>query len=191
MASTQSPRPPATIRRPRHGLAEELRPVVLSNVYRYLGGRPAEEREDAAQDVFVKILRNLHRYDQQRASMTTWVACITRNHCLDVFRARRHAMTSLDAASPDDEFHNEPPASPQQDPLRCAQQTEFRTAFLEAASELPPTQREVIVLRHVDGLSCEMIARRLALRPATVKSRLHRAKRLMRERLRGWQVPED
>ena len=80
------------------GAFEEIYYTYKDDVYtacmRMLG--TAQEAEDAAQDVFIRLLRVLPRYDHTRASFRTWMLTITTNYCYDQLRKRRGQDVSMD-----------------------------------------------------------------------------------------------
>lgn len=153
---------------------------------RLLGSRTYAE--EAAQEVFVKVYRNLARF-RGDSKFTTWLYRITLNHCRNVqaYRARRHEKRhdSLDARS-----DNEDGPGPKRElPAGAASAEEEllkgeRLAFLrEEMARLDPIWREILLLRDVEGMSYDEIGAALELAAGTVKSRIHRARGELRKRL--------
>ncbi len=145
--------------------------------------------QEAAQEVFVKVFRNLHRF-RGESKFTTWLYRVTLNHCRNVqaYRARRHEKRhdSLDATSEDDEGN--PRRKELADDGPDAEEdllTSERLVLLRAElARLDPIWREILLLRDVEGLSYDEIGQALELSPGTVKSRIHRARAQLKERLR-------
>jgi RNA polymerase sigma-70 factor (ECF subfamily) len=138
-------------------------------------GVPRQEIEDVASEVFYKVYRSLRRYEPSHA-LSTWLYRITVNAALDHRRSRRH-----DARS------EEIPASladtgPSQAEL--AGQAERAATLQEALGRLPDHYRAPLVMTHVEGLSLDEVARILDLPEGTVKSRLFRARAMLKEIIR-------
>jgi len=135
----------------------------------YLGNR--EEAEDAVQEVFYKVLRATDVPDNFRA----WVYRITRNHCINVLRARaRHGdRPGLLPAS-------RLAASATGNLTRAVKQ-ELQARIVHLLAALPPAQREVVCLRHGEELSRAEIAFVLDIPESTVKSRLFQGLKKLRE----------
>jgi RNA polymerase sigma-70 factor (ECF subfamily) len=136
-------------------LLERVLPLVMS-ISRRLGGPAAE---DAAQDTLLNIFRNLQDLRRPEA-LASWVATIARREAL------RHTCARTTEPLPD-----ELPTTQPDDPLRLH----------EALAALTFGQREVLLLRDLNGLSEAETAALLALPRGTVKSRLHRARKALRE----------
>ena len=144
--------------------------------------------EEAAQEVFVKVYRHLDKF-RGDSKFTTWLYRVALNHCRNVqaYRARRHEKRhdSLDAEIEGEdgstrrkELADEGP-SPEEN-LLTAQRLQIMT---EELAQLDPIWKEILLLRDVEGLSYEEIGESLDLAPGTVKSRIHRARGELKERL--------
>lgn len=141
--------------------------------------------EDLAQEVFLKVYKSLHKYDQKR-SFSAWLFTIANNHCIDYLRKRRLQAVSLDVplfpASdgkdvkleiPDEEF------APEAVYQRTAEQEEL----LEAIDSLPEEYSLIIKLRHLKGYSYEEIGQLLNIPLGTIKSRIYRARHELKKLL--------
>jgi RNA polymerase sigma-70 factor (ECF subfamily) len=140
--------------------------------------RDDAEAEDVVQEAYVRALTRLGAF-RGEARFSTWLTRIALNEALG--RARRRQRSSglalPDAGGGVIVFPGSPPA-PTADAELGRKQV---GALLEAAVDaLPEAFRIVFVLREVEGMSTEDTAAQLGLNPATVKTRLHRARRLMR-----------
>ncbi len=159
---------------------------VFNMAYRILGNR--EDALDTAQEIFITVFKTLHRFEE-RARFSTWLYRVTVNRCRDELRrraTRKHARPrSLDAARAADEENGgraDPPArGPSPPELAIAGEASAR--IQEAIDGLPDDTREVMVLRDMEDCSYEEIADILAIPVGTVRSRLHRARSLMRDAL--------
>jgi RNA polymerase sigma factor (sigma-70 family) len=137
-----------------------------------------QERADLAQEVWIRVYRNLHRL-QEPAKFRGWLSRIATNLFYDELRKRKRAnpLLSLDAPRyiEDGEMSWELPddaPSPSDD---LATQ-EFYEHLRTAISQLPETFRTTIVLREIEGLPYEEIAEMTGVSLGTVKSRIARAR---------------
>jgi RNA polymerase sigma-70 factor (ECF subfamily) len=147
--------------------------AIFNQAYRMLDD--AHEAEDAVQEVFLRAYRRLDSYDPERR-LVTWLLSIGSNYCIDRLRRRRGAWLDLDDAAA-----WLPSGEP--GPEASALRDERRAAVQRALQRLPDTYRGVTVLRYWHDLSYTEIAEALDLTEATVKTRLHRARKLMAEAL--------
>ncbi len=147
----------------------------------------AEEARDVAQEVFLQVYRQLGRFEG-RSALRTWIYRITVNQCHNRrrFWHRRHRDRGegLEAASAAATARGG--ASPYDEARRSERARRVQGALLDLSFE----HRSVLVLREIEGLTCEEIAETLGIPAGTVKSRLSRARDAMRLRLRGL-VEED
>jgi RNA polymerase sigma-70 factor (ECF subfamily) len=145
-------------------------------------GHP-EDGRDVAQETLLAMARSIGSF-RGDAELTTWLYTIARRACTKVRRRRRTGggrEESLDAL---DERERDALASSGRDPERALETREL-TAVLDAAlAALPAAQREVLVLRDIEGLTAAETAKVLGLGVAAVKSRLHRARRAVQVRMR-------
>ncbi|MBQ3492032.1 MAG: sigma-70 family RNA polymerase sigma factor [Oscillospiraceae bacterium] len=154
---------------------------IYNLALRYLGNR--EDAMDASQEVFLRVFRFLPGF-QEESGFSTWIYRIGVNVCKDML-AKRTRRNELPLEIPDDEedYRTAEVADSRYDPEAIAQQADLRKALADAIGDLPQQQREMIVLRDIQGLSYEEIAKVLALESGTVKSRLSRARENLRKKL--------
>jgi RNA polymerase sigma-70 factor (ECF subfamily) len=140
------------------------------SVYGYVGSivRDPHDAEDVTQQVFAKLLVNLSKYQEREAPFLSWILAVARNVALDHIRRRR--------AIPCAEVRDAECAAADCDPL---------TAFSvkDALAALPAEQREVVLLRHVVGLSPPEIAARLGRSESSVHGLHHRGRNAVRTTL--------
>lgn len=117
----------------------------------------------------MKVLRNLHRYDQNR-TFSTWVFGIARNTCIDEHRRRKRRAYD----EPRDVVDVRP------SPLQEVSRAQRANTLMAALEHLPPMYREVLVLYHFEHLKYVEIAEVLALPLGTVMNRIFRARRKLR-----------
>jgi RNA polymerase sigma-70 factor (ECF subfamily) len=151
-----------------------------AKVLRVLGflGVPAQDREDVAQDVFVRVFRHLAGY-RPRQAFGAWLYRVTVNAAHD-YRTRR-GRKSAGESDWHDELESAPDSRP--DPMESASQAELRRALEEAMQTLSERERSVFVLRELEGLESSEVARSLGISTITVRRHLFRARRRLRAAL--------
>lgn len=159
---------------------------IISLAYRMLGNY--DEAVELAQEAFFRMWRGLPCF-REEAAFRTWAYQITLN--LARHRRRWHARhrtartVSLDAPAGAEE--DDPPASsvpdPAPGPREEAGRSEIQEAVRRAVAQLPVPLRTVTVLRDIQGLPYEQIAEISEERIGTIKSRLHRARAILKTRL--------
>lgn len=153
--------------------------------------RNQEDAEDAQQEALLKAHRNLDQF-QGRARFTTWISRIAINEALMCLRKRRSVIhVPLEDALPEDEATpvNFELHSNIQDPETAYSQKELRTMLTHAIAELRPLHREVFLLRAVECLSVVETAKALQVSVSTVKTRMRRARRELKEILQNASKP--
>jgi RNA polymerase sigma-70 factor (ECF subfamily) len=136
--------------------------------------RNHEESLDAVQEAFIKVYKARATWEP-RANPFTWAYRIVANHCIDMLRKRRGNTFSLDDGGDDENRSREFVDHDAVDPLRAQVQREEGERVRLAILKLPNRQREVLILRHYEGLSLQEIAESQDCALGTVKSSLHRA----------------
>lgn len=147
--------------------------------------RDDSEAEDVVQASYVSAFTHLDGF-RGEAAFSTWLTRIVVNEAGGRLRRRRPAadLDELDsAAAPSADIIQFPFISAQLDPETEVSRQEIRALLEIAIDTLPEPFRIVFVLRDVEGLTVEEAAAHLALRPETVKTRLHRARRRLRAAL--------
>ncbi len=178
------------IRRVRAGEADAFGVLVDrygARIARLVRGfvRNEEDARDVAQDAFLKAFARLHRFDG-RSSFYTWLYRIAANTAMDhnkKVRRRPPALRLEPAGGEEGDRAAADPPAPGPSPVEGAARSELRRRIDEALDTLPDAYREVIVLRELEGLSYEDIARALRVSRGTVESRLFRAREALRGRL--------
>jgi len=142
-----------------------------------------EDALDLSQEVFLKCWRALPNW-RGDCKFSTWLYRICINTGLDFLR--RQDMAYVESTSEEDEdgeVSEIADTSPQSSPEKTLEQTETARSIRKAIDSLPAEQREVILLRDMEGYSYEQIAEMLSVEIGTVKSRLNRARGRLRETL--------
>ncbi len=161
-------------------LVERYKNLVYSVLLRMVKDR--EEVNDLAQDVFIKLYRNIDKYDPQ-FRFSTWVIRICTNHVIDC-RRKKHLE-----CLPIEDFHMEPDQS--DTPEEIALDGERKAIIKETLDDLPEMYRLPVVLYHQNGLSYQEISERINEPMSKVKNRIFRARKMLKEKLMSRHVFES
>jgi RNA polymerase sigma-70 factor (ECF subfamily) len=164
----------------RRGDAAAFETLVASAQHRIYGLalrmlRNRAEAEEVAQDVFLRVHRSIAEF-RGEAKLSTWLYGITSRLCLNrLARADRRGRGAPDELAD--------VADAGVDPMGSLESAELTRALEVAIGELPEERRIVVVLRDVQGLAYEEIAAALGIELGTVRSRLHRARMELKDKL--------
>jgi RNA polymerase sigma-70 factor, ECF subfamily len=152
---------------------ERHRGLVFRFAYRLSQSR--EVAEEITHDCFLSLIKEPQRFktQEQRASLRTYLCAAARNLAFKRLR-RAGAETAIDDLS------EQLAATASQEPLRLLLDAEVSEAVRKAINELPPLQREALILFEYEELSLAEIAEVAGADVGTVKSRLHRARQRLR-----------
>jgi len=174
-------------------LAELYGPRIHQLALRHMKNR--EDAEEVTQDVLMKVYRKIGAFRGDSA-LSSWIYRITFNTAMSRLRAHRGeraAEQERDRALAAFESSDEGPARTSADPADWSQMPdeellrfELRRAVEAAVRELPEIYREPVILRDFQGLTTEEASTRLKVKDQTLKSRLHRGRLLLRERLQAF-----
>jgi len=145
----------------------------------------AEIAEEVTQDVFVVVMNAGARYDQERGSVAAFLYGIARNFVLRALERERPYVTVLDDPTADYAGRLARESAPEQDIFGELAHSERIETLRKAVLALPPAYREVLVLYFLEDLSIGEIAKVVGCSEGTVKSRIHYAKRAVKQILRG------
>ena len=166
---------------------EELVQLYQNKVYAlcvHLAGNHADA-QDLAQEAMIRAYKSLGSF-RNEADFGTWVHRITVNIWLNLRRKNsKRVIVSLDDPYVNDsgsEMRREV-TDTEGDPLRELEDKEFRALVRSALGDLSEKHKAVLVLREIEGYSYEEVARMLGCSLGTVKSRLSRARAMMRRRM--------
>ena len=155
-------------------LYERHRDGIFRFGYRLVGS--VEVAEDITHDCFLSLIRNPVGFNPQRAALRTYLYAAARNLAMKYFRSQGRETNIEDVND-----YREIAAN--QQPLRQLLDDELVAKVKEAVADLPPLQRESLVLFEYEGLSLLQIAEIVGTDVGTVKSRLHRARGRLRNSL--------
>jgi RNA polymerase sigma-70 factor (ECF subfamily) len=150
---------------------------ITSYVFRMLGDY--ESALDVTQEVFIKVYNSLGKYSSDY-KFSTWLYRIAHNAAIDHMRRNSMNAMSLEAENHDGSYQIQLESgrpSPEQDHER----TEWRNEIDSVVKCLPPSYKDLILLRHSRDLSYDEIAEVTGLPLGTVKNRLFRAREMMRQ----------
>ncbi len=143
---------------------------VFNIAYKFVGKH--DEAEDLTQDVFLKIFKSLNTFDR-RANFQTWLISVSRNLCIDHYRAVRKERETINRDVDPADFA---PAAPDARADTQLEQRDRVKLLRQALDKLAPTLRTAVMLRDIQELTYQEIADRLRLPEGTVKSRINRGR---------------
>lgn len=153
---------------------------IFNIALRMTGNR--EDASDIAQEVCIKIYKSINSF-KENSSFSTWVYRITSNVCIDEMRKRKNVI-SLTGTGRNDEDYELPVEDKGRLPDQIVEDRENMDMLKKCIQELAPEYRIIIILRDIQGYSYEEISRILDLNMGTVKSRLNRARNLLKDKLK-------
>lgn len=136
--------------------------------------------EDMCQEVFIKAYRRINQYSG-KGSLHGWLLSITMNQCRAWMRKSAWKRLLFQASPQTDVSRAHKGRIPNQHPENCPEQKLLEHAFLDQLQQLPYRYREVIILHYYHDMSVEEIGRSLHEKEGTVKSKLHRGRKLLRD----------
>jgi RNA polymerase sigma-70 factor (ECF subfamily) len=148
-------------------LVEAYQRPVYNLCYRMMGD--SDEAEDASQETFLRVYKNIKHYDAKRP-FTTWLLSIAAHHCIDQLRKRRMVVISMDTTP----YLDPPDGLPGPETSFYLMEDQKRVQAL--LKTLNPHDRAAVIMYYWYDFSYEEIAKSLSLTPSAVKSRLHRAR---------------
>ncbi len=157
---------------------------IINFTYRMLGNR--EEAQDLAQEVFVSVFKNIDNF-RGESSLATWIYRIATNHCKNrkKYLGRRYCEQSINTENNNTENSSKEPQISVEvsrpDDLLEGFETEQK--IQQAIAELDEEQRAILVLRDIQSIPYEDISEITGLPLGTVKSRLHRARMILKDKL--------
>jgi RNA polymerase sigma-70 factor (ECF subfamily) len=168
-------------------LVEKHQAAVIGTVAKMMGS--ANDAEDLAQQVFVRVWKSAHRYEP-KAKFTTWLFTITRNLVFNESR-RRYRKSEVSMEAHEEAFHVTTQDTSAVRPDEATLQQELVEAIDDAIQKLPEKQRLAVILRRYEDMPYEEIGKVLKLSLPAVKSLLFRARADLRKHLQTYLDPED
>ena len=175
------------VRRARERDEAAIRSILQSNnrrLYRLARGilRNDSEAEDVVQETYVRAFTHLQDF-RGDSSLATWLGRIAINEALGRLRRQRPNVewTSLPPGTLEAQIIQFPLSAASEDPEKSMAQREIQHVVEHAIDDLPEAFRIVFVTRVIEGMNVEETAEILGLKPETVKTRLHRARTMLRD----------
>jgi RNA polymerase sigma-70 factor (ECF subfamily) len=131
--------------------------------------RNPHDAEDITQNVFAKLMRAIQKYEERNVPFAAWIIRVARNAALDHLRSKR--QIPVDEVWISEDGHEQT-------------SLEYTDALKAALADLPESQRQVLVLRHIGGLSPTEIAERLGKSEASIQGLHHRGRAALKVSLR-------
>lgn len=159
---------------------EEIFNLYREDVFRfaYLVVRDASLAQDVVQEAFLKVFRSINKF-QFRSSFKSWLYRVAVNEAITILR-RRRIKEDLDPTPDANRGREAITATRDWQPEEAVLESEERRLLRWAIGQLDPVHRTVVVLKYFDEFSDTEIAAVIGCPPGTVKSRLHRARELLR-----------
>ena len=164
-------------------LIDTHRDRVFNITYRMLGN--PDDAKDVTQEVFITVFKTIETF-REESKFSTWLYRVTVNHCKNRIKylARRHDRDRDELDETSREINGAVAAPTRHiQPDRALEGAQMEKLLQEAIETLDDDHRIVVVLRDVEDLSIEEICEITGLKDGTVKSRLHRARLVLRKRL--------
>lgn len=160
---------------------------IFNIALRMTGNR--EDSSDIAQEVCIKIFKSISKFKED-ASFSTWVYRITSNVCIDEMRKRKNNVVPLIFAGEDGEMEI-PVASQDKLPEEIAESNEMSRLIKTCISQLAPEHKTIVVFRDIYDYTYEEISKILNISIGTVKSRLNRARNILKTKIKSMEPFKD
>ena len=168
---------------------------LINFIARFTGDK--DNAEDLAQETFIRMFKAANRYKPGRAQFKTWMYFIAKNLCKNEIRNRgrreRYYVdsivsndNSIDGNDEEIDLIASAPADAAFQPEITLERKELRNTIQKAIAELPDQYRLPLVLRDIQGLSYDEIGTILELRSGTTKSRINRARLMLKDKLKSY-----
>lgn len=147
---------------------------LYATILRMIGNQ--QDAADLVQESFIKIYYRLGKFDG-KGSFSSWMYRVAINHCMDEFRKKRYKMEQIEIREDDImDFHH---------PEVIFLKKEKNRQLEKLIESLPKEERMILLLRYVNELSYNEIGEIMSLSLSTVRNKLHRAKKKLRETIQG------
>lgn len=174
-------------------LAARYGPRIHQLAMRYMKNH--EDAEEVTQDVLLKVHRKIDAF-RGDAALSSWIYRITFNTAMSRLRQHRAARVAAQERDRTEALYEageqvrtpKEPADWSHMPDEQLMRAQLLEAFAAAVAELPEIYRAPVVLRDIQGLTTEEASSQLKLKDQTLKSRLHRGRLLLRERLQSFRT---
>jgi RNA polymerase sigma-70 factor (ECF subfamily) len=154
------------------GAFGELYSIYLDQIYRYVFYQVRDKMaaEDLTEEIFLKAWEAIGRYKQKSLAFSAWLYRIAHNHVVDYFRTRRQHV-ALDELMP----------AASGNPAQEAEEKLMQQELAQAISYLPPEQKQIIILKFIEGLDNQEIAQIMRKRQGAIRVMQMRALTALRQ----------
>ena len=159
-------------------LYERYKKYVYTIAFRYAGSK--EDALDITQEVFVSLFRNMDKFKEE-FSILPWIKKITVNRCLNFIRDKKETLSLNKITEEGDEFEAILPSD--ENTERSILYKDTKKSLETAIKRLPPEERMAVLLRHMKGMKYEEIARVMNVPLGTIKTFLHRGRKILKDDL--------
>ena len=163
-------------------LVTRYRPRIINLITRFVGD--PDRAEDIAQEVFIRVYRNRERY-RKSGKFSTWIFTIAANLAKNEIRrkVRHRRVVSMDEEREPGTSLASTLADHAPSPGQVLERRELEVLILNAVESLPERYRVALVLRDLEGLAYEEVSRVLGIPGGTVRSRINRARLMVKDKL--------
>lgn len=163
-------------------LVSRYRSRIINLITRFVGDQ--DRAEDIAQEVFIRVYRNRERY-RKSGKFSTWIFTIAANLAKNEIRrkVRHRRVVSMDEEREPGMSLAATLADDAPSPGQVLERRELEVLILNAIESLPERYRLALVLRDIEGLAYEEVSRVLGIPGGTVRSRINRARLMVKDRL--------
>ncbi len=151
-------------------LVDKYKKQIVAYIFSLIKDR--EEANDLAQETFIRVYKNLWKYNQQY-KFSTWIYQIAKNISLDYLKKKRPLLVSEDYIDAVEDKQG----SPEQSTLK----KEMQQDLLKAVNQLAPQLRETLILYHINNLSYQEISEIRGITVSKVKNQLFQARKKMKK----------
>lgn len=167
-------------------LVETYQRKIWYVAYQFTGR--ADEAEELTQEIFLHLLRVLGSFDRE-GSLSAWIQRVARNYAIDHYRKRRRERSLVsDGDAFDDAVRVEEDPSTESDPYRALQEKDLSSWLRSQIDKLPAELGQAVILRDLQEMSYDEMAKVLHVPLGTVKSRINRGRLELAKRLRRRQL---
>ena len=153
---------------------------LVNYIYRMINNY--EAAMELCQEVFIKVYSSLDKYNPEY-KFTTWIHRISSNATIDWMRKKKLDTFSIDASGEDSPSLSQQLPAKGLSPLQDLEMSQLQGRIEAAIDELPFIYKQLIVLRHINELSYDEIAKTVDLPLGTVKNRIFRGREMLKSKL--------
>ncbi|MCP4293129.1 MAG: RNA polymerase sigma factor [bacterium] len=143
--------------------------------------RDADDAADTTQETFLRLWRYDGELNSEQAK--AWLLRVCHNLCIDLSRRRKTVRTHFGVADQNAVDFLQNPGGENSDPLSKIQNTERQNHLLDSMKILPAETHSILMLHYFQDMKIKDIAKMLDLKASTIKVRLHRARKILKEHL--------